>query len=218
MKSFPREMQHDSGVPMTMDATRVLIGLKEEIPSGDLQSRLDALSLALEEGAESGTDDPGHPTHSTMINHTRDRYWVHDRQQKVIDDKRFDAIEASLADVLAWIGPVYQLSTVHGAGGRLRRCRMCCLFDSQGLRLRESAFGDHQIYSRPAAIKENREKSVYLMPFHYYEIEDPHSQNAYEIRQGSKEDHAVEVLFENYAEVVPTTIAPNDTLLGSNRE
>ena len=116
MKKFPSELRHGSGVPMRLDATRLLLSFKESLKKGTLESVLKTFKLELEPDGKAEQQP-----NNDRVNQTDRCYWVRTMSGQTIDEQQFDNLSASLQKefLVAFVGPVYQLSNTEGRGGLL---------------------------------------------------------------------------------------------------
>ncbi|MBI4528922.1 MAG: S8 family serine peptidase [Deltaproteobacteria bacterium] len=206
MMQFPRSLVHGSGVPMTLDPGRVLVTFKEDQDLESVESLVKRANAALERIPEPKRGQARRPLQT--INHTSRQFWV-----RVKGAAGAAALEKSLQDRLAWIGPVYKLDKTKGLDGLLcplpnvlliRPARPSDASSSEALGKVVSRFG----------LKEIPEKSRYLNGFSYFVVSDPSRHSAYEIREAllREKDLVADVRFENMPLLGDSTLVPSDTL------
>lgn len=210
MNNFPRELQHATGAPMLLDATRLLLVLQRPAERADVVRFLASVDLALEDGADEPRAVPGE-----IVNHTGLQYFVLARRP--ITQERFEAIDkAALAFGAAFIAPVYRL-----AGEQGRRALLVPMPNVIVVRLQERG-GDDPGGPVIAAtdgpqpvLQEVTEKSKYLNGFRYYIITNVREVNAYQLRARLAQENSplvADVQFETVPLVRPSAIVPSDTL------
>jgi subtilisin family serine protease len=211
MKRFPRQLTHPSGTPMLLDPARLLLAFREPQERDAVAARLRPFGVQLEdEVGDNRTDDRG-PFDS--VNHTPQRFWVRSVRGQELEQERFDALEAELDADLAWIGPVYRLGD-----SRSRGALLCPLPHVALIQLRSQLADDGQrsMARRFKALRasEVAEKSKYMSPYRYFEIDDPRQTDVYELQRALQQNPELgaEVLFEHMPMLVPITAVPNDTL------
>lgn len=227
MNGFPQRLKHGSGGIVLLDESRLLLGFREAPQRQEVAERLKEVGLVLEDGAryENGSGI----ANRARVNHTPTRLWVRAAHGGEIEDRTLGALRELFSDALAWIGPVYRMPNMPGRSGllcplphtllvRLARevgdapdvVRRVAMAGAAG----RSANGSPALAAEPK-IREVEEKSRYLGPFHYYEIDNAIEVNAYEIRAALEKagrDEVLDVRFESMPLLVPTAVVPNDTL------
>mgnify|MGYP001014329895 CR=1 FL=1 len=207
MLNFPAEMMHPLGVPMVLDDTRVLVAT-------DGTALADLVDLLAEFGLTAEADDrdarrDGERSTDPPINHTADRSWMRSADGQRIDDERLAALRESAGGRVRWLGPVYQLTTVQGAGGRL-----CPLPNVLLVRFAEGAQRAVQAVRGAVSetdIHEVKEKSELLAPYRYFELGSADAMTAYDLRDRlADDDRVADVRLEHMPMLVPTTVVPND--------
>ncbi len=214
MKKFPRELRHGSGVPMRLDASRLLLSFKEAVEKDAVEKFARKLKLELE--PDGNTEKR---PYTDVVNHTDRRYWVRDPERQTIDDQRFDRLVKELYEQfpVEFIGPVYQLSNSGEPGGLL--CPLPNVLLVKLLtKLATKSLQTGDIATSASAkrygIKEIEAKSKYLNGHRYYEISQPEERNAYELAAILSESGkgAYELKYENMPMISPLLATPGDTL------
>lgn len=214
MKTFPQQMTHSSGAPMTLDPNRLLLAFRESVDRGDMERLLKDLDLVLEDDGEERVV-PGE-----RVNHTDQRFWV--RSSRAIEDRRYDKIEEFSGRLgLDWISPVYRLEGEPGRRGLVAPLPNVVVVKMRGQEAQDDAlrplngvFGAGNGHPAPT-LKEVSEKSKYLNNFRYFVITNPREVDAYEVRRRlleSKDRVVSDVQFETMPLLRPTAVSPNDTL------
>jgi subtilisin family serine protease len=198
MKPAPKQLIHDNGDPMTLDPTRLVIGLREEREAKQLEAELQNAGLVLEDASQEEAAS-GIPL---RVNNAPKRFWVRSRDGAPIKQSDIDRLNSE------WVGPVYRLHRTRGLEGLL------CILPTA---LVIKAAQDKAALQRLArhGLKEIPEKSKYLGDFRYFTVSDPKQKDALEIRDelvAEEKDAAREVHFETIPLIVPTAMIPNDTL------
>ncbi len=225
MNGFPKRLQHGSGGMVLLDESRLLLAFREEQVREELAVRLKELGLALED--ESRDVESGASGYRGRVNHTPTRFWVRSVHGGAVDEGLIGRVRELFGGELAWIGPVYRMPNMSGRGGLL-----CPLPHALLVRLARGVEPDDDVIRRVATaatngagaalaaepkLREVEEKSSYLRPFRYFEIENALEVNAYELRaalQQGRREAVVDVRFETMPLITPTAVVPNDTLFG----
>ena len=212
MKNFPRELMHSNGVPMLLDATRLMLAFQRPLERVAVVQFLAGLDLYLEDSADEQQSVPGE-----IVNQSETRYFVQARRP--ISQERFEAIDkAALAFGAEFLAPVYRLSGEQG-----RRALLVPLPNVLVVRLRQRDGADAPNGPVIAAandgpqpvLQEVTEKSKYLNGFRYFIITNVRDVNAYQLRARLENDDSrgvADVQFEVMPLLRPTAIVPSDTL------
>lgn len=206
MKNFPRELPHGSGVTLILDATRLLIDFREPTESNAVERSITSHDLMLEPSAS--YDYPGERPRAEIVNHTETRFWVRTRSGRLIDDEMYEGVRDSLSNRIGWIGPVYDTPSTPGRGGRV-----CPL--PNVLVLRAMTGGDPLVaVAQSLGLREDTNRSRYLIGFHVFMIANPEARNAYQLRDlilQRSHRPGLDVKFETMPMVRDLTFNPNDT-------
>src|SRR5262245_50485531 len=112
---FPRKLRHGSGVPMSLDSSRLLIALRKKCAPQEAARLLLRVGLVPE-----GSEEVGRPrAWAATVNHTDKRLWFRTRNGRPINQLGLEAVRKRLGTKLDWIGPVYVLPGSEGLEGRL---------------------------------------------------------------------------------------------------
>lgn len=212
MKNYPSKLQHDSGVPMTLDPTRLLLVFKNAQTLHEVSTLLQGMGLVLEDKDDRARQKIAGQIEE-IVNHTDQCYWVRSENGKPIDQDDFSAIDTALQPALDWIGPVYRLDGAEGRGGLL-----CPLPNVLLVELLSSLNQESEKYFSEAiaryGLTEVTEKSKYLRGYRYYVLADLRTYTAYQLRDLiQREDRLIKgVYFENMPLLVPIFVVPNDQL------
>jgi hypothetical protein len=215
MARFPDRLMHGTLGWMSRDSSRLLLAFNTDLrEKPDLQRRLAALSLMLEDQAEKSR-----PTPAPSVNHTDRSLWVRSVGGGPISDDQLPTVEKAFEKELDWIGPVYRLPNLAGRSALLCPLPNVLLAKPLG----QSHDGTHRTGALVAAaaaagqqaLSEDAERSKLLAPWHYLRINDPKATPAYALRdQLLKElgDAAVDLRFETMPLMSPVAVVPNDPL------
>jgi subtilisin family serine protease len=212
MSEFPKRLMHGTGVPMDLEATRLLVATKERFDPAELSARLKQARVVLEDAA-----DDADGRRMERINHTDTRFWIRAADGGPLDEGRIGLLREVLGDLLAWVGPVYRLGGQVPAQGR--RALVAPLPHVVLVRFRRGVEGPigraMAAAVRGLKVTEDRERSKYLNGLRYLVIENPTEVNAYRLRDlllEGQRDQIADVRLESMPMVVPTAAIPNDTL------
>ncbi|GGK96986.1 hypothetical protein GCM10011588_09310 [Nocardia jinanensis] len=190
---FPSELVRDSKTTVTLDPTRLLLGLKDPIDIDAFAPRLRGLELTLE-----GDPRDRESSIAPRVNHTTRRYWVRSLSGDAARSDILRAAEDQFGDNVDWIAPVYVYPGESGLSGRY-----CPLPDV--LLIKEPV--EHP------SLREDTERSRYMICYRYYRVVDP-TTSAYELRTRLLDngDHTVDgVQFDSMPMLSPYSYEPLDT-------
>jgi len=211
MIAYPPLLTHGSGVTMTHDPSRLLLGLKAVRRARNLEATLAAIGL-LPEGT--GATRQARPAQGAeRINQGPDRVWVQAAEGGAIADAmRASVDEQAESLALDWVGPVYRMPNVEGRAGLLCPLpHVLVLKPAAGVRPTSRAFTSALARF---GLTLDAERSKYLGDFVYCRIDDPRTVSAYELRAQLIEarEWVAEARFENLPLLAPHAIVPNDPL------
>jgi subtilisin family serine protease len=214
MEQFPEQLTHGSGVPMTIDPTRLLLALSAPSSREDIAGRLGEVGLALEDEDEEEQRAP-RPVEE-VVNHTEDRFWARTRSGERVGREMLALVREMLGDELAWFGPVYRLTGSPGRGGMI--CPLpTVLLVRQARRLRDEKDQVGEFLGQ-LGMHEVPDKSRYLGEYRYFELEDPQGDTtAYDIQQRLRREGrelVADTRLEHMPMVLDYTVVPNDPLYG----
>lgn len=208
MGNYPLILEHGTGALMTLDNTRLLLSFHKKQKRKNLENLLQDFGLILEDIIyDKEKKLPGPIT----VNHTDQRFWVHSRSGKPINEL-IGAIEKAFQSELDWIGPVYRLPTTKGLEGLLSPLPNVMLIKPKAEII--SSVSNLERYG----LTEVPEKSDYLGGYRYYIIDNPKEYPAYKLQKillENERDHIEEAHFENMPLLVPIAVQPNDPLFAN---
>jgi Subtilase family len=216
MKNFPEQLTSSTGMPMFLDANRLLLAFQTPGARDGIDSLLKELDLFLE-GEVEGRE---RPVQGQSVNHTERRLWV--QSGRAIDDARYQKIESALRPAsLDWIGPVYRLANADGRRALVSPLPHVVLVKMRDQRVeRQARETFNTMFAATAgepvpAVQEDLEKSKYLNGHRYFVITNPRELNAYQLRQRLLQvggQAVADVQFETMPLMRDWCVVPNDTL------
>jgi hypothetical protein len=196
MKRFPSSLNTTETRGSVLDRSRLLVAFTEATTPEDVEVLVREYDLKLEEVP---SDKLGN--RSLQINHTDRRFWLRSINQEPIDDQTFARLEERLADVIAWIAPVYVMANARGHSDYLAAVPTVLLVLKRDL-------DSFQREAEALGMKLNEPKSQFLNDHAYLELENVRRINAFEVRTKFGVDTA---RFELMPMIRNWCIAPNDT-------
>jgi subtilisin family serine protease len=209
MSRFPGELLHDSGVPMYLEPTRLLLSFTDSQSLEAVIAMLTRVGFVLEDGRDEGPND----MFSEVINHTDRRFWIRTANGAAVSEAEIERLESVAGEVgeVEFVGPVYRL----GQGGK-RGSMLCCLPNVLIVKPASPAAAR----ALPRRLKrygmtEDTNRSKYLLDRRYCIIREPLDHSALQLRDillEREKDIVDEAYFENMPMVIPLTVVPSDTL------
>jgi hypothetical protein len=179
MPIFPENLTI-SGKRVVIDKSRVLLSFKNSLPLEKVEELLKTTNFELENNYQRNLKSNQRLTKPETINDTDKRFWIHALTDPAVGEERLDALRHLFRDELDWVGPVYNsseesnLRDLFSPLPNVLLIKFISTMDEQ----------NHQFLQilKNYNLHEVPEKSKYLNGYRYFNIINPESKNAYQLR------------------------------------